>query len=96
MYRQYEEIRSAGSGYFFHEFDTQGGQSGSPIYIFSEPSYRKVFGLHEGDLGNYNTATRINSSSFGFICNVLDEFTYTIDGETHNTRSSFFTNMTCN
>ncbi|WP_235082954.1 trypsin-like serine peptidase [Chlorogloeopsis fritschii PCC 9212] len=96
MYRQYERIRTAGYGYFFHEFDTNDGQSGSPIYEYQEPTFRKVFGVNEGSVGRYNTATRINKSSFGLICKVLNgDFKYEINGETRTAKSSFFSNPKC-
>lgn len=96
MYSQYERIRTAGYGYFFHEFDTNDGQSGSPIYEYQEPTFRKVFGVHKGSVGKYNTATHINKSSFGLICKVLNgDFKYEINGETRTAKSSFFPNPKC-
>jgi len=97
MYRQFEEIRSAGFGYFYHEFDQHDGQSGSPVYSFDEDTgKRRIVGNIEGEVGKYNTAHKINSNSVGFLCKVIDgTFTYQIGSELRNALSSFFPNPHC-
>lgn len=96
-YTQFENVRTSGDGYFFHEWDAQSGSSGSPMYFY-DGSSRRIFGHHEGDVAGYNTATRVmNSTMDKFICPVLEgDFQYKIGAVTHTAQSSFFANPICN
>lgn len=72
MYRQYEEIKSVFTTYFYHDFDQQGGQSGSPIYWYD--GLRIIYGVIEGSVGCcWNTAHRIRPGSFNFICDRIED-----------------------
>lgn len=85
MYRQFEEVRAVYSGHFYHRFDTDGGQSGSPIYWYDAPSTRIIYGVNEGSVGCCaNTAHRIRPGSFGLMCDAIEDHP-----------SSFFSNPHC-
>jgi V8-like Glu-specific endopeptidase len=66
-----------------YEHDTQGGQSGAPVYYFSG-GVRTQYGVHKGADGSRNRGHKIRSGSFELMCDVIEEHA-----------STHFANPTC-
>ena len=72
MYRQFETTKSVTAGAIYHRHDTQGGNSGMPLYDdYSSNDSRIVRGVHHGVYAGENAAHRIRSGSYDLICSTI-------------------------
>jgi len=67
-------IDNATSTTLKYKHDTQGGQSGAPVYYYSG-GVRTQYGVHKGATGSRNRAHKIRSGSFGLMCDVIESYT---------------------
>lgn len=73
MYRQYATTKSVTAGTIYHRHDTQGGNSGMPLYdYYSSSGNRYVRAVHHGVYLGHNAAHRIRSGSYGLICSTIE------------------------
>ncbi|KAI8105146.1 hypothetical protein M9435_000316 [Picochlorum sp. BPE23] len=58
----------------YHRVDTTGGQSGSPIYLYTSSSnYRRVIAIQSASSTQYNIATRISDANKSLLIEWLED-----------------------
>lgn len=68
------KIDNATSTTMKYKHDTQGGQSGAPVYYYSG-GVRTQYGVHKGATGSRNRGHKIRSGSFGLMCDTIETYT---------------------
>ena len=48
MWRMFGKLVDASNQLFKYYIDTNHGQSGAPVYLFTPPSFRRIYGVHGG------------------------------------------------
>ena len=88
-YTEYGPIDACDDDAIYYNLDSQGGQSGSPVYRYdSSTGLRTVVGINKGtDSPNArNRAHKIRSGSYSTICNAVED---------PQNASSYFSNPSC-
>lgn len=83
MYRQFERVNAVFPGHFYHKFDVQKGQSGSPVY-WSNDSTRIIYGIITDSGSISNLGCRLRRGNFDALCSWISE-----------NPSSYFDNVSC-
>ncbi len=59
-----------------YDFDTVGGQSGSPVFMQAEDGSAYVCGIHTSGSSTYNSGTKINSFIFHYLLSFITNHNY--------------------
>jgi len=66
IYGSGDNVISGGGFQFQYNIDTQAGQSGAGVYKISGDN-RTVYGVHRGEFGAYNEASRLNETNYNTL-----------------------------
>lgn len=67
MYAATGNIVSMGNDLIYHNMDTMGGQSGSPVYIIGSDGYPYLVAMHSSGAGTVNIARRLETGLFYWL-----------------------------